>query len=80
MIVVAHNITIWGHNVYVFISISTCCNQSTIRTALLVIFYCVLNVYCCLYPLISSTQQINKLLVAQTPLLYVQVEISIDTQ
>jgi len=49
---VAQNITIWGHNFYVFISISICCNQSTIWTALLVIFYCLLNVYCCLYPLI----------------------------
>jgi len=77
---VAQNITIWGHNFYVFISNSTRCNQSTIRTALLVIFYCVLNVYCCLYPLILSTQQIKKLLFAQTPLLNVQVQISIDTQ
>ena len=76
---VAQNITIWGHDFYVFISISTRCNQSTIRTALLVIFYCVLNVYCCLYPLILSTKQINKLLVAQTPLLSVQVQISIDS-
>jgi len=49
---VAQNITIWGHNLYVFISISTRCNQSKIRTAFLVIFYCVLNVYCCLYLLI----------------------------
>jgi len=38
---VAQNIAIWGHNFYVFISISTRCNQSKIRTALLVIFYCV---------------------------------------
>ena len=77
---VAQNITICGHNFYVFISISVHCNQSTILTALLVIFYCLLNVYCCLYPLILSTQQINELLVAQTPLLYVQVQMSIDTQ
>ena len=77
---VAQNITILSYNLYVFISISTPCNQSTIRTAMLVIFYCVLNVYCCLYPLILSTQQIDKLLVAQTHLLYVQVQMSIDTQ
>ena len=75
-----YNITIWGHNLYLFISISTRCNQSIILTSLLVIFYCVLNLYRCLYPLILSTQQTNKLLAAQTPLLYVQVQMSIDTQ
>jgi len=60
---------IWKLNIYLFVLTSTHSKKSTLWTAFLIMFYFVLNVSCLLAPLMYSIQQINRLLVAQTPLL-----------
>jgi len=47
---VAQNIKTWVLHFYIFISLPIFCRMLKNWTALLVIFYCVLNVYCCLSP------------------------------
>ena len=79
---VAQNIKIWDLHFYIFISVPISCKKLKIWTGLLVIFYCVLNVYCCFTPRtdLIEPQKIKPVLGAQTTLLYVQVQISTGTQ